>query len=262
MIDAGSVEFAHARIWARWGARPSEALWQRIETTRELAGVLELARGSSLARWLQGLEARVAPHEPPGPHAIEYALRGAWRARVAEVAAWMPPAWAAALRWCIWLAELPLVQALARGAPAPAWAAADAALRVLLTPAAERAALRGDAADACALLDAARAAPEHTLAAWLAAWRARLPAQAGRGMLLHELLPLVQAHAAALAAPALVDAWALRQALQARLALLLRRCVVEPGAAFVYLALAALELERLRGELVRRAAFAQRGPSP
>jgi len=262
MIGAGSVAFAHARIWARWGARPDAALWQRIETTRELAGVLELARGSSLGRWLEGLEAHAAPHERHEPHAIERVLRRAWRARVAEVAAWMPPAWAAALRWCIWLAELPLVQALARGAPAPAWVADDAALRVLLTPAAERAALRGDAADACALLDAASAAPQQTLAAWLETWHARLPARAARGMLLHELLPLLQAHAAALAAPALVDAWALRQALQARLVLLLRRSVAEPGAAFVYLALAALELERLRGELVRRAAFPQRGSAP
>jgi len=35
----------------------------------------------------------------------------------------------------------------------------------------------------------------------------------------------------------------------------LRRAMLDPAAAFAYLALIALDLERLRGELLRRAAF-------
>ena len=48
----------------------------------------------------------------------------------------------------------------------------------------------------------------------------------------------------------------LRRALQARLSLLLRRATLEPAAAFIHLALSALELERLRGELLGRKLFA------
>jgi hypothetical protein len=47
----------------------------------------------------------------------------------------------------------------------------------------------------------------------------------------------------------------LRRALQARLSLLLRRATLEPAAAFIHLALSALELERLRGELLVRKLF-------
>jgi hypothetical protein len=51
------------------------------------------------------------------------------------------------------------------------------------------------------------------------------------------------------------DGWPLRRTLQARLTLLFRRAMLDPAAAFAYLALTALDLERLRGELLRRAAF-------
>jgi hypothetical protein len=72
MIDAGSLELAHARIWARHGERPDEALWRRIEAAREFAAVLDIARGSALARWLEGLGRT-------DMHAIELALRCRWR---------------------------------------------------------------------------------------------------------------------------------------------------------------------------------------
>jgi hypothetical protein len=40
--------------------------------------------------------------------------------------------------------------------------------------------------------------------------------------------------------------------------LLLRRATLEPAAAFIHVALCALDLERLRGELLSRLLFAQR----
>jgi hypothetical protein len=43
---------------------------------------------------------------------------------------------------------------------------------------------------------------------------------------------------------------------------LLRRALVEPVAAFAFLALQALEFERLRAELVARAVFPGRVPAP
>jgi len=229
MIDAGSLEFAHARIWARWGARPSDALWQRIETTRELAAVLDLARSSALARWVGSLGAQ------DGVHTIESALHRQWHEQVREVAAWMPLAWQQAVRWCAALIDLPLVQHRARGGSSPPW---------------QDDALIGDMASF--------ADPERVLEAWFERWRALCPDEPGRSAIEQQLLPLLAAHAAAFAAPSARDGWALRRALQVRLAALLRRAIAEPMAAFVFIALTALDAERLRAELVRRAAFALR----
>jgi hypothetical protein len=46
-----------------------------------------------------------------------------------------------------------------------------------------------------------------------------------------------------------------RRALGSRLTHLYRRATLEPAVAFVFLALSALDMERLRGELLRRAIF-------
>ena len=51
------------------------------------------------------------------------------------------------------------------------------------------------------------------------------------------------------------EASALRRGFEARLLALLRRRPVQAAAAFAWLALAALDLERLRGEIERRIAF-------
>jgi hypothetical protein len=251
-IDAGSLEFAHARIWARWGQRADEWVWHRIEVTRDLGAVLELVRSGPLARWI----AELGPDA--SPHAIEHALRRQWRERVAEPARWMPPAWRAAIEWCALLVDLPLLQHLARGGPLPGWTADDGSLRVLHEA-------PGTAADPLlSLLAAARADPARIGALWLAQWRRRVPhgpSAAGRDAIEAELVPLLARHAEAFGAPDAVDGWGLRQALHGRLVTMLRRALVQPVAAFVHLGLTALEGERLRAELVARATFPHRAPA-
>jgi hypothetical protein len=51
------------------------------------------------------------------------------------------------------------------------------------------------------------------------------------------------------------DGTALRRALKPKLATLFRYAIATPAATFVFLALTLLDGERLRGELIRRAAF-------
>ena len=164
MIAAGSLEYAHARIWARHGQRPDGALWRRSETTREFAAVLELARGSALAGWLEG----IAPGA--GVHAVEAALRRHWRERVAEVASWMPAAWQPAIAWCGVLVDLPALQHLARGGAPADWMASDQRLCALLDGTAPegaelRAALREDCELATALYPRVLVAVERRLRA-------------------------------------------------------------------------------------------------
>ena len=70
---------------------------------------------------------------------------------------------------------------------------------------------------------------------------------------------LLLAHRSALADPAINDGVLLRGALVSRLSALYRRAALDPAAAFIFLALSALDMERLRGELLRRAIFPRLG---
>lgn len=243
MIEAGSLEYAHARLCARFGDRPDELVWRRIEMIREVDAMLEAARASPLSPWI----ARIGPDA--GAHATELAMRAHWRERVAAIAAWMPTAWRASIEWCALLVELPVLQHLARGGAAPRWLSDDPL----------RAALGDDRArrepGPAALLAAAGVDPDRIAAIWRAEWDRRLPDRRECTPLLRETVGLIAEHAKAFRDPLAGDGWALRRALHARLSRLFRRATLDPAAAFVFLALSALDFERLRGEILRRVAF-------
>ncbi|CAG1001460.1 hypothetical protein BURK1_02892 [Burkholderiales bacterium] len=242
----GSLEYAHARLSARHGARPDDLAWRRIEPVRELGAMLDTARATALRPWMTGIGASTPPH------AIEAILRRRWRELVEEVASWMPDAWQPAIRWCSVAADLPAIAHLARGGAPLRWMRDDPVLRDLCGGG-------GDARDATApegplaalMADADRVA--HT---WHAGLRQRLPAgRDGDPALLDAIVRAIAAHVAAMREPALVNGTPLVRALEARLTLLFRRATLDPAAAFAFLSLAALDLARLRGELARRAAF-------
>lgn len=227
---SGSLEYAHARMSARLGARPGEPAWRRIEPLRDLAPLVEAARATALGRWLAG----IGPETPV--HAIESLLRRRWRDAVAEIASWMPDAWGPSIAWCARLPLLPAAEHLARGhAPLP-WMRDEPALR--------------------ALIDGERVDPARVAGDWIAGWRARIPPGGGGDPpLLDAVARAVAAHAASMRDPALADGTAALRALEARLARLFRRATLDPAAAFAFLGLSAIDLTRLRGEIVRRAAF-------
>jgi hypothetical protein len=251
VIECGSLEYAQARLQARHGQRAGEAHWHRLETTREFGALLDAVRGSPLRPWVVGIAG-------PGAAQIEAVLRSHWRAAVAEVAAWMPLAWQASLSWCSVLPALPALQYLARGGEIAAWMGDDPDLRAVCAVGAdERPAALG--ASGLGALAAAWATPQSLARAWGAEWERRLPrplADVGDGM--GRLAATLLEHRAAFAAAPPGSGSLLRRALQARLTLLLRRATLEPAAAFVHVALCALDFERLRGELLDRAVFAHR----
>jgi len=249
MIDAGGLEYAHARLFARNGERPREADWQRIEVVRELAAALDAASATRLRHLAAGITAS------QGAHDIEARLRGRWRALVAEVASWMPREWQASLAWCETLVDLPALPYLARGGRALPWMREDPVYRELCVDdlAARTTALL---ASPLAPLAVAGSASERYFAAWRAEWVRRLPRQRlADAPLLERLATMLEQHLAAFASAAAGDGWPLRRTLQARLTTLFRRAMLDPAAAFAFLALFALDIERLRGELVWRAAF-------
>jgi hypothetical protein len=249
VIECGSLEYAHARVHARHGERLDAAAWRRIEVMRDFAPSLELARASALRPWLVGITA-----DSSAPQ-IEATLRGHWRSLVDEVAGWMPAAWRQAVAWCVWLPDLALLQHLARGGESPPWVRDDDVWRELsVAPPPTRAAVL--AAGPAGALASAWPTP-HTLGrAWLGAWRLRLPQHAGdAGTTLEQLVHVLLDHARAFAVAAPSQGWSLRGALQTRLTQLLRRSALQPASVFVHVALCALDLERLRAELLRRVIF-------
>lgn len=249
MIEAGSLEYAHARLGARFGERPDELAWRRIATIRDVGGMLDAARFSPLGAWLGeiGVDADA--------HAIELALRAHLRERVDAIATWMPASWQASILWCAVLIDLPVLQHLARGGAPPTWLRDDPLGAVLRETATVQDGRVGAMAGPAALLAAAAGDADRVASLWLAEWYRRLPVRVSTPGLIADLVRVLAEHLAAFREPLQPEGWTLRRALHARLNQLYRRATLEPAAAFIFLALSALDCERLRGELLRRVVF-------
>jgi hypothetical protein len=251
MIECGSFEFAQGRLNARHGQRLREADWRRIESLRELGPLLDSARGTALRPWLDGITAESSVHQ------VESTLRRHWRDTVAEVAGWMPESWRAALAWWAVLPDLaPLQQLAGQREPAP-WMRDDSIWREFCAaePGSRAARL---AAGPLAALAVAWSVPQTLARAWQAEWQRRWPPhRRDPDDTLAQLVRVLLDHRRAFVAADPAQGWLLRGSLRARLALLLRRATLEPAAAFIHLALCALDLERLRAELLRRIVFAR-----
>jgi len=249
MKRSGALEYACARIGARFGERPTEAAWRAIAIVRGFGAFLDAARTPPFRRWLSGITADA------GPHAIEAALRTHWRALVDELRGWMPEQWHAAIAWAGALVELPFVQHLAREGQAPPWMADDPVFGEVSRNAAQ-APRRG----VLAPLAAAWTSPEGSMRAWGNEWARCVPRDFGTEPgPLADCARLLIAHRAALADSSVSDGTLMRRTLVARLSVLYRRATLDPAAAFIFLALSALDMERLRGELLRRALFPRLG---
>jgi hypothetical protein len=250
---AGDLDYACARIAARYGARADPVAWRRVETVRDLAAMLDAARATALRPWTAGLSADAQPH------ASERVLRGHWRSLAREVATWMPEHWQAAVAWSALAPDLAALDFLRRGDAPPSWFLHDSlyagwsgrlgeADRAVAPPPA----LLASASDGAALLRS-----------WCDEWRRRLPRSHEReAPQLARFTRLIARYAAEMRAAPPGDASPILRSLRERLEALYRRAMLEPTAAFAYLALAALDLARLRGEVVRRELFPRLAPAP
>jgi hypothetical protein len=206
--------------------------------------MLETTRASALAAWIAG----IAPDD--GTHAIERALRAHWHERVAAIAAWMPATWRASIEWCAMLIDLPVVQHLARGGASPGWLSDDP-LRAALydehrrRPPGWRSAARGRSRE----LGSGRRA-------LAAEWDRRLPDPRDRTSLLEDTIPRHRgATGTRFATPVRRMAGCCGKRCTHGCRGLFRRATLDPAAAFIFLALSALDFERLRGEILRVVAF-------
>ena len=244
MRRSGDLEYACARIGARVGERPNEAAWRAIAGIRGFAAFVDAARTPPFRRWTSGIAADAEPH------GVEAVLLGHWRALVDEVRTWMPEQWHAAIAWAGALGDLPVAQYIARGGISLAWMRDDPAYRELGRD--------GGPPTSSPLAPLARTwtNPEGFFRVWADEWSLLLPQRyrAERNAITDYARLLVADRATRTDSPG-NDGSLARRALVSRLAALYRRATLDPAAAFIFLALSALDMERLRGELLRRAIF-------
>jgi len=255
VILAGSLEYALSRLHARLSRRLDPAAWSGIERSRETGPVLDLVRGTNLAS-LAGPLAAV-----PDLHGLDRACRDAWRALLGDACRWMPASWYPAIAWCGALACLPALGHLAGGEAVPAWMASDPDLAAVAkaSPEERRAVLAQGP-----LAPFAAAWPDRSRlgTAWLVEWRRRLPRGEFAGTALEEFTGLVAGHLARLADPQVPASARHDEAFDAAVTRRLRRHPLEPTAVFAWLALGALDIQRLRGEMARRIALPLARPVP
>ena len=240
--------YVQARSQARHGERLHEADWRAIEAARSIDQFIERARASSLRRFTEGVDARASSH------AVERMLRAAWRAYVAEVASWVPAAWRQAVLWTSLFPELPIIDALLRG-EAPEWVQQDPAFGELgqADPQKRNAALTNSPLNA---LIASNARDETLAARWYMHWRSLWPQRHADNRALLDIAATINAHVERLGRAGLQETSApYRRDLVLRLTRMFRRHSGSPAALFCHLALVALDLERLRGDLIRRLLF-------
>lgn len=229
MMIPGSIEYAQVRIQSRYATRANASAWRAMEHAFELSALLGIARGSGFDRVVSQLPM------PLGLHELDCAARNYWRERVDEVAGWMPVDWQAALQWCALIVDLPFIQYLANGGIPYRWMQRDTSFANL------------------------GAGPETVANGWYREWKHRMPrlseAEAAHFMI---FVGAIESHLDAYSKAAVDEGWRHRHLLEAQLTTLFRRFSLEPLAAFAFLALQWLDLERLRGEIATRIAF----PSP
>lgn len=249
MTAAVELGFIQARIQARLARLPSDADWERLSACRTLSSFLEEARSGTLRAWVKGFSAQSRPG------AIEAGLRDLAAEQVQEVSSWAPRRWRDAVDWLVWLPLIPLFEHLARGGSAPGWTRQSAVFSGCLDETGRPDPARLERAGLSRLLTSPNQCSVGDV--WLHGWRARWPAMGeGSRMRLEVLIDTLQSHLQVFRNARPEETWALRRELREQLHRRLHVNPLEPAGIFAFLGLVLLDLERLRGELLRRALFA------
>jgi hypothetical protein len=248
MSVTASFAYVQVRLQARHGARPDEVVWRRLQGTSDFANYLQLARHTPLQPWVMTLD----PGQ--GSDAIEVELRRLFRRHVDEVAGWVVPAWRPAVLWVRRLPDLPALQYLFSGEPVPAWLQDDPELHAMgCLPVDSR--LEAIQQSDCKPFFTAWQAGGSLPDAWLSHWRTLWPGMARNDRGLAVLGKALRQYLRVLQADNCDSVQARCETLHVQLVSAFRRYSLQPAAVFSYLALTALELARLRGDLLVRQLF-------
>ena len=249
MIASPEFAYAQVRLQARHGERMSEADWRALEGARSLARYLEQARRTSVRRWSEHLDAAMNSHE------IEATLRREADHSVREAAGWMPRGWRAAVGWLAVLPLLPVLEGILNGDDLPGWMSEDPLLATLSG---------GDPIGRRAIVARSFLAPLVTsdpgtrgLAdLWSDHWKTLWPGGESATPALTSFATAVHRDLAAVSKAATsASGYAVRHGIERICIRHLRTGAATPVAAFAHLGLVFIDLERFRGEVIRRSLF-------
>jgi hypothetical protein len=231
---------------ARHACWPDELTWARFYSSESLGHFLQQARNTPLQAWLGSIDTRQTVHE------MERALRGIARGYAEEVASWVPEDWQRAVRWTAMWMDLPFVRALGEAGKPPSWLRADPRFGSF---AFDRQAERVAALRQSQFAPLLEPIERPLIIRWVDHFRALCPPASGSQMAaLRSVQELVGAHQNAMAqTDAATDGWALRKELMREIQRCFRSFCETPAAVFCHLVWVGLQLERLRGAVVRRA---------
>ena len=249
MSGLGGFAYVQARVQARYAKLLSDREWQRLAAVRAYESYLQEVRATVLRPWVAGIS------EVSDSQEIERNLRQHFRVTVGEAQAWAPEPWQPAVGWLLWLPDLPLLAHVLEGGSAPPGAGRDPHVRAWLdrsgrlVPAALKTAGGGD-------LLIPVPSGQGLGEVWLHAWRRRW-GTCKRVCLnnLKQLAEQFQTYRVHLTPASTEAARDERQARRDRIRHLFHCSVLQPAGLFSYLALVAIDLERLRGALVTRNLF-------
>jgi hypothetical protein len=242
--------YAQARLQARHGQRADEQVWRRLHSTGDLANYLQMARQTGLRAWVIGIDSSQSSHD------IEFSLRRQFCRYVDDVSRWLPADWRAAFQALKRLPALPALQHLLSGASVPAWMLDDPGLRHF---ASENVKLRMEAIQASeyGYLVQAWQRGETLYDAWYDYWQHQWPGPARVNLAMKQLGRLLLQHIRSQGSETATSTRQQREVLVSRLNAVFRKFSFQAAAAFAHLALVALDLEQLRGDLLSRKLFAE-----
>lgn len=241
--------YTQTRLQARHALRPDERSWQLVESQRDLGNFLQSARQNTLKPWVTGLE--VTDHH----HLLETALLQRYRDYIDDVASWVPQGWRKAVQWTKSLTYLPALLHLLRGNSPQAWMLQDPVLRQFTAIHQEQRSAAFAQSDYAPMAQAQREG-HSLLGAWLMRWQDLWPDErTGQQASLGLLRATLQQHLLSFPQEAPDTGWRRREELAHKLGMMFRKYSYQPAAIFIHLLLIALDVERLRGNIMQRQLF-------
>ena len=245
MTGLAGFTYAQARLQARYGKRADAPVWARLQNIHDLASYLQVAQQTPLRPWVLGIGSGHSSHD------IELALRQRYRNHVDEVAGWLPKVWQAPLRWSSRLADLPVLQYLLAGGVAMDWMRSDPYIGDFTDydPALRSQAMRNAG---CESLVNAWQQGDSMFEGWLFHWNQARPATRAYNAGLQTMEQLLRAHLLRNARQTGVALAKDYEAAVDELTAIFRRHALEPAGVCAYLAIIAVDLHRIRSDLMQR----------
>lgn len=249
MIMRKEFIYTQTRLQARHGMRPDERTWGLVESQKDLVNYLQAARQTYLSQWLSGLQAT------DNHHFIESTLMQHYRDYILEVSAWVPAEWRKSVQWVVCLTYLPVIQHLLKGNTARSWMLEDARTKLVTTSGIEQRMLYFQQSEFAPLFKYWK--PGQSLVdAWLEYWRALWPVKKSVQLRsLKAFTGLVEKHRELFDQIPVDRTWQQRENLAFKLTMMFRRYTCLPANVFVHLLLVALDVERIRGDVLQRCLF-------